>query len=133
MVLVDSSVLVDVFRGRPTPCVSRFDDLLNRGIPFGITLQIYQEILQGAASEKDLFRLKEYLDTQTFYGLTGGRESVAEAAKIYFRCRRAGVTVRSTIDCLIARIAIENRLSLLHNDSDFDRIARVVKDLQIYQ
>jgi predicted nucleic acid-binding protein len=54
------------------------------------------------------------------------RESYASAAKIYFKCRKKGITISSTIDCLIAQSAIENNLFLLHNDSDFDRISKVV-------
>jgi len=54
-----------------------------------------------------------------------------EAARLYFVCRRKGVTVRSTIDCLIAAIAIEHKALLLHDDRDFDAIARYTK-LRIY-
>ena len=59
-----------------------------------------------------------------FYELKGGHESYAEAAKMYSRLRRKGLTIGSSIDCLVARIAIENHLYLLHNDSDYDRISR---------
>ncbi len=50
----------------------------------------------------------------------------ARAASIYFTCRRKGITVRSTIDCLIAQIALEHDLFLIHNDSDFDAMAPVI-------
>ncbi len=51
--------------------------------------------------------------------------------KIYFLCRKKGLTIGSAIDCLIAQTAIENNLFLLHNDTDFDRIAKVV-DLKLF-
>jgi hypothetical protein len=53
-------------------------------------------------------------------------ESFAQAAKIYFQCRRKGITVRSTIDCLIAQTAIEHNLLLLHDDRDYEGIASVI-------
>jgi predicted nucleic acid-binding protein len=49
----------------------------------------------------------------------------ASAARMYFRCRKKGMTINSTVDCLIAQTAIENNSYLLHNDSDFDNIAKV--------
>ncbi len=54
-------------------------------------------------------------------------------ASLYARCRRAGVTPRSTIDCLLAQIAIEHNLLLLHSDRDFPRIAAVVPELKLYE
>jgi hypothetical protein len=53
-------------------------------------------------------------------------DSFAEAAKIYLGCRKQGITIRSTIDCLIAQTALENDLFLLHDDKDFDAIAKIV-------
>jgi hypothetical protein len=71
--------------------------------------------------------LKQYLDTQRFYRLWNERKSFARAAQIYFDCRKRGITLASTIDCLIAQTAIDNDLLLLHNDSDFERIAEVAQ------
>ena len=65
------------------------------------------------------------------YNLKDAIESYASAARIYTNCRKKGTTVRSTIECLIAVTAPEHDLLLLHNDSDFDAIARVVS-LKIY-
>ncbi len=71
----------------------------------------------------------EYLGSQTFYHPRDPVESHREAAFIYFRCRRAGVTVRSAIDCLIARVVIEHDLVLLHDDRDFEKMAGVIPEL----
>ena len=125
MILVDSSVLIDFLEGRENSLVSRFIDVLDRGIPFGISPITILEVLQGAATEKDYSTLRDYLGSQTVYGLEGGLESYARAAKIFFDLRRKGMSVRSSMDCLIAQTAIEHGLHLLHNDSDFDRIAKV--------
>ena len=125
MILVDSSVLIDFLEGRENSLVSRFIDVLDRGIPFGISPITILEVLQGAATEKDFSTLLDYLESQTVYGLIVGLESYAGAAKIFFDLRRKGMFVRSSMDCLIAQTAIEHGLHLLHSDSDFDRIAQV--------
>jgi len=124
MILVDTSVLIDYFKGVENKPVKKFHQILDSNIPFGISHFIYMEVLQGSQTDKDFNLLKKYLITQTFYELKSGRESYAEAARMYLQLRKKGVTVKSTIDCLIARIAVENELFLLHNDADFDRIAK---------
>lgn len=88
-------------------------------------------MLQGAASEKEYSLLDSYLRTQRFYHLMDAIESYAGAARIYMDCRKKGITVRSTIDCLIAETALEYDLLLLHSDSDFTAIAQIVP-LKIY-
>ena len=133
MILIDTSVLIDFLKERNTEAVQKFDSILQNKIPYGINAFVYQELLQGAATEKDFIRLKTYLDSQIFYKLQDGRASYASAAKLYFQCRKAGIVIRSTIDCLIAQTAIENNLDLLHSDKDFDRMATVIKKLKIYR
>jgi len=132
MILVDTSVLIDFFKGADNKAVALFDEILLKKIPFGINEFIYQELLQGTKSIADYEKLKDYLDTITFYQLILGRESFAKAALLYFTCRRSGITINSTIDLLIAETAIENNLFLLHKDNDFDKIAGVIPNLQIY-
>lgn len=124
MILVDTSVLIDYLKGVENKSTKMFHQILEKGIPFGINHVIYMEVLQGAKTEKDYTALKKYLDTQTFYDLKKGKESYANAAKMYFKLRQKGVTVKSTMDCLIAQVAIENDLFLLHNDQDFSRISK---------
>ena len=89
-------------------------------------------MLQGARNEAEFNKLKKYLETLDFYELTNGRSSCEKAAYMKLLCRKSGVTVRSTIDLLIAQTAIEHGIPLLHNDSDFDHIAEVMKGLLIY-
>jgi len=113
MILVDTSVLIDYFKGMDNTSTKKFHQVLESNIPFGISHLIYMEILQGSQSDKDFRLLKRYLDTQNFYDLKNGRESYAEAARMYLELRKKGVTVKST----------ENELFLLHNDADFGRIA----------
>jgi predicted nucleic acid-binding protein len=125
VILLDSSVLIDFLAGRENSPVSRFNEILDREIPFGISAVTILEVLQGAATEKDFSTLRDYLGSQTIYDLERCNESYAEAAKIFFDLRRRGMSVSSSMDCLIAQTAIEHGLHLLHNDSDFDRIAKV--------
>ena len=122
MILVDTSILIDYFRGFENKAIQSFNTILERSLPFGINHHIYLEVLQGSRTDKDYKILKKYLDTQVFYDLRNGKDSFAEAAQIYLKLRKKGVTV-STIDCLIAQVALENDLFLLHNDKDFSRIA----------
>jgi len=125
VILVDSSVLIDFLEGRESVHVDHFIEVLDRDIPFGISPFTILEVLQGAVTEKDFATLREYLGSQRIYGLEGGLESYAAAAKIFFDLRKKGMSVRGSADCLIAQTAIEHGLLLLHNDSDFDRIAQV--------
>ncbi len=131
MILVDTSVLIDLFKGKNNSSVSVFRDAIHHGVEFGITSVIYQEILQGSRTRKEYTLLDEYLRTQRFFYPKHQIASYAGAADIYFSCRREGITIRSTIDCLIAQIVLEHELFLLHNDKDFTAMASII-DLPIY-
>ncbi len=126
MILVDTSVLIQFFKGSKNGGAKKFTIVLERNIPFGINSLIFQEVLQGAGSEKEYLILKKYLESQRFYHLKDPVDSFAKAAKIYLDCRKKGITIRSTIDCLIAQTALENDLLLLHEDSDFDLMSKVI-------
>ena len=125
MILVDTSVLIDFLEGQGGPRADQLADIIDRGIPFGISPVIFLEVLQGAATRKDFDLLKDYLGSLPFYDLRDVRDSAAGAAKLSFELRRKGMAVKSTIDFLIAQTAIDNDLYLLHNDAGFDRIAQV--------
>ena len=131
MYLVDTSVWLDYFRNRATPIISRFEEILEEELPFGISGLIYQEVLQGADSEQDFVQLQTYLQTQRFYQPQDPVVSYHRAAGIYFRSRQKGLTIRSTVDCFIAQLAIEHRLRLLHNDRDFTQMATAIPNLML--
>jgi predicted nucleic acid-binding protein len=132
VVLVDTSVWIDYLGDRPGEVSRRFDRLIESGEPFALTPIILQEILQGAKTDKEFQRLRKNLTTQTFLHPADPAETYVAAASIYVRCRRAAITPRGSVDCLIAQIAIEHGAKLFHRDADFDRIARIVPDLVIY-
>jgi len=131
MILVDTSVLVGYLKGSAGAVFDKFDEMIAGGVPYGINGYIYQEVLQGARDEREYALLAEYLSSLPFYSLLHGRASFESAARIFFLCRRSGVTVRSTVDLLIAQIAIENELYLFHNDRDFSNMAKIAPELKL--
>jgi predicted nucleic acid-binding protein len=132
MILVDASILIPYFKNAKGNPYDRMDYIIDNDIPYGICPYVYQELLQGSASDKEYNLLKDYLCTLRFYDLMHGKESYENAALMYMMCRRKGITVRSTVDLLIAQIAIENNLYLFHNDNDYTNIAKVYENLKIY-
>ena len=132
MVLVDTSVFIPFLKNTKTPETEKLDEIIQLAIPYGICPFVYQELLQGVRTTSQFELLKQYLDTQRFYELRDGRESFAAAAKMFFDCQKAGITIRKGIDLLIAQTAIENNLKLLHNDKDFTELMRIEKNLIAY-
>jgi hypothetical protein len=126
MILVDTSVLIDFLKGLQNEGSQKLEEIIRRRLPFGINSFVLQEVLQGAASEKEFALLKRYLSTQHFYHLKDAIGSYMNAAKLYLVCRKKGITIRCTIDCLIAETALEHDLMLLHNDNDFVAMSSVV-------
>ncbi|MDQ3302918.1 MAG: PIN domain-containing protein [Actinomycetota bacterium] len=128
---MDSSVWIGYLGGERTEVTERFVGMLDRGYPVGLTGVILQEVVQSISSEREFEQASDYLGSQTFYHLQDPVESYKEAARMYFDCRRAGITIRSAIDCLIARVAIEHDLLLLHDDRDFENMAGVISELTL--
>lgn len=126
MILVDTSVWVDFLRGVDSPQRHSLHGFLESGEDLSITGIILTEILQGIREEKQYQALKEYFFAFQIYPPRGVETYVA-AADLYRECRKKGKTVRKTVNsiivCIIAAICLENDLTLLHKDADFDRIA----------
>lgn len=118
MILVDSSVWIDYLRGRRTPQADALDALLG-STPLAIGDLILTEVLQGCPTQRQFDQVRELLSGLTF--VTLGGPAVAVAAAENFRALRAkGITVRKTIDTVIATRCIVDGLELLHDDRDFD-------------
>jgi predicted nucleic acid-binding protein len=118
VILVDSSVWIDYFRGRSTQPTDVLDGLLGRE-PLAVGDLILTEVLQGFTSEQDFRRARRLLGTLEV--VTLGGEAVAVQAARNFRALRArGATVRKTIDTIIATRCIEDGHALLHDDRDFE-------------
>jgi hypothetical protein len=129
MYLVDTSVWVDYIQGRDTEAVQLLDELLQNPLATAINDHIYMEILQGARSDRAFDHLQRYFSGQRFCGFENSQASYCKAARIYFDCRRTGLTVRSSVDCLIAQCALENELVLLHQDRDYLNMQPLVPEL----
>jgi predicted nucleic acid-binding protein len=118
VILVDSSVWVDYFRGSQTPQTEKLDGLLSSE-PIAVGDLILTEVLQGFGSERDFNEAKRLLTSLLVVEL-GGQEIAIQAARNFRILRAQGVTIRKTIDTLIATRCIENGFTLLHSDRDFD-------------
>ena len=118
MILVDSSVWIDYFRGTATPQAEKLDSLLGSE-PIATGDLILTEVLQGFVSDRDFNQAKKLMTSLVIVELTG--QSIAiQAAKNFRVLRSFGVTVRKTIDTVIATRCIESGLPLLYSDRDFD-------------
>ena len=122
MIVVDTSVWIDFLNGRITSQVGRLDAVLGTEEIIVGDLMLC-EVLQGLDSERAARAVEALL--RRFEIVSMGGEAIAVAAAANFRSlRRRGITVRKTIDLLIGTWCIENHRPLLHNDSDFQPMAR---------
>ena len=131
MLLVDTSVWIDFLAGRTTRAVEHFRGRLEAREAFALTELIYLEVLQGVRDPDAARKVSAYLRGQLFLAPRRGLQTYDAAADLYRRCRAAGVTVRSTIDCLVAQTAVDYGMVLLHSDRDYERIARVEPRLKL--
>ena len=122
MILVDSSVWIDYFKGTITAQTEILHRLLGQE-PLAIGDLILTEVLRGFESERDFNDARRMLTSLTVVEL-GGQEIAIQAAKNFRALRRLGVTVRKTIDTVIATRCIESGYELLYSDRDFDPFAR---------
>lgn len=121
MLLVDTSIWIEVFRTRPRLRLEDVTDLDE----VATCLPVVQEVLQGFRDEGS-FRTAR--DAMLAFPVVESplRQSIfEEAVGLYRSARRAGLTIRSGVDCLIAACAIRNQLTVLHHDRDFDLLERV--------
>lgn len=118
MILVDSSVWIDYFRGTQTPQTEKLDGLLSSE-PIALGDLILTEVLQGFGSERDFNQARRLLTSLLVIEL-GGQDIAIQAARNFRILRAHGVTIRKTIDTIIATRCIESGFILLHSDRDFD-------------
>jgi len=131
MYLVDTSVWVDYLRGTETAQAGALKALLGGEDIVGVAPIVVQELLQGADSEARFEKWRRYFTGLCCYLPVDPLESHVAAARLYQACRQAGRTPRSSNDCLVAQIAIEHDLILLHDDRDFAAIAGIAKGLKL--
>jgi hypothetical protein len=119
--LVDSSVWIDYFNGQATVQTDHLDAILGQQVIVVGDL-ILAEVLQGFRHQKDFVQARTALLRFPVMPIVGQKFAV-QSAKNYRSLRAKGITIRKTIDCLIATFCIENGFQLLHSDRDFDPFA----------
>jgi predicted nucleic acid-binding protein len=122
VIVVDTSVWIDVLAGRRTKQARRCVELIERGDPVALTDVIFAEILQGLGSDTEAELVERHLRAFPVLRLEG-LDDFALGAELYRAARSKGVTIRSTLDCLIAAPCVRTGAPLLHADADFDRLA----------
>ncbi|MBN8727444.1 MAG: PIN domain nuclease [Xanthomonadales bacterium] len=118
MILVDSSVWIDYFRGTLNAETDFLDGLLGSE-PVAIGDLILTEVLQGFTLDRDFEAARTLLTSLTLVHI-GGRDIALAAARHFRELRALGITVRKTIDTLIATRCLASDLALLYSDRDFD-------------
>jgi hypothetical protein len=118
MVLVDTSVWIDFFRGKSTPEICELEQLLGEGEDICTCGIILTEVLQGIRENSDYRKTLARFDA--FLYLPMNRSTFLAAASLYRSLRRKGVTIRKPVDCMIAAVSMEHDVPLMHHDRDFD-------------
>ena len=122
MIVVDTSVWIDVLNGVESPGAETCTRLIEAGDPVALTDVILTEILRGLRDDDEATEVERHLRAFPILRLESLGDFVL-AAELYRTARRAGVTIRKTLDCLIAAPCVRTQAPLLHADSDFDRLA----------
>lgn len=120
MILADTSAWVEFLRNTGSSVCTRVDELIDADI--ATCSPIRMELLAGARDERQLSDLRRLLARACL--VPTEPRHYEEAAALYRTCRRGGETVRKMIDCLIAAVAIDAKVPILHSDADFEVLAR---------
>ena len=124
MIVADTSVWIDYVNGVVTPQTNILDiELENRRVATGDLIIV--EFLQGFREDKQFQEAKDLMDSLEYYDFVG-REMAIKAAQNFRKLRKKGITIRKTIDVLIATFCMEYGFELLHNDRDYDSIEEVL-------
>ena len=121
MIIVDTTVWIDFFQDKSTPQTEMLQHILNAGEDVCICGVILAEVLQGIREDTDYTKVSSHFEAFLF--LPMHRRTFEHAAQLYRTLRRKGITIRNAVDCMIASVAIEHDIALLHNDRDFNPIA----------
>jgi hypothetical protein len=130
VIVVDTTVWIDFLEERDTTFDLHLKRLVEEGASLALTDIIYCEVLQGIREDKTYRRTREILHAYPILRVQG-LKTFDRAAAVYRDCRKKGLTIRSTVDCLIAATCLEADAEIYHNDRGFDAIARV-SGLKLY-
>ena len=123
MTLVDTSVWIDFFAARNTTQVALLESSIDQRDDLCLCGVILTEVLQGIRDDKQHKQTESVLSSLVYIPMD--RSTFVLAANIYRTLRSRGITIRNSVDCMIAAACIEHKTDLLHNDRDFDYIADV--------
>lgn len=122
MIVVDTSVWIHVLCGVESRPAMRCVELIESGAPLALTDIVFAELLQGVPSEREARRVERHFRAFPILRLDSLDDFVL-AARLYRSARAAGVTIKKTLDCLIAAPCVRTGAPILHADADFDRLA----------
>ena len=128
MILADTSAWVEFLRARDTPAHHALRARLRAG-EVAFTDPVQMEVLAGARDRAHLVELRRLFFSLSYLPVAG-RDDWDDAASMFRAARRAGLTVRSQLDCVIAAVAVRTGTAVLHHDADFARLA-VVADVPV--
>jgi predicted nucleic acid-binding protein len=131
MIVVDTTVWIDFLEGRGTIFERHLAELLESDAPIALVDIVYCEILQGVRDEESYRLTRASLRAHPILR-PRGLETFETATNLYRTGRQRGLTIRRSVDCLIAATCLENDAEIYHNDRDFDALARV-SDLTIHR
>lgn len=121
MYLVDTSVWILHFQGSPGFDIRSFLEPAQ----IHIALPVYQEVLQGIKNDRVFQEIRRILSQAVIVENSLSKEIFEEAVHLYRLAKRSGLTVRSSVDCLIAACAIRNDLTVLHRNRDYEALSRI--------
>jgi len=122
VIVVDTTVWIDFFRGIDAPHVKDLVALIEDDAGVALTDVILTEVLQGVRSDREARTVERQLRAFDVLRLRD-LEDFTRAAALYRIARSKGYTIRRTLDCLIASVCVREQAPILHNDADFDRLA----------
>jgi predicted nucleic acid-binding protein len=131
VIVVDTSVWIDVLNAVDSPAATTCIDLIESGEPVALTDIVFAEILHGLRGDDEAAQVEAHLRAFPILRLQA-LEDFSLAAELYRTARRNGVTIRKRLDCLIAVPCLRAAAPLLHADADFDRLATCTP-LRIYE
>lgn len=122
MIMVDTTVWIDFFRGEATPQVDILELLISEAQDICVCGMVMTEVLQGVRNDKQYQKIKAQFECLIFLPMT--QAMYVQSADMYRSLRKKGITIRKPIDCMIASVAIAHDVPLHHNDKDFDPMAK---------
>lgn len=125
MILADTSAWVEYDRATGSPVDRRLEELIRENGQIAVTEPVVMEIVAGARTDARETDLRRLLQRFALLGFDAAIDFDA-ASRIYRRCRKAGITPRGMIDCMIASVALRHQATLLSADADLSRVAQII-------